>query len=163
MEQERAIDLNALVPLFLEQLEQGHTVRFTAHGQSMLPMIADGTPVTLAPKPTAFQKGDIPFYRRASGQYVLHRIVRIEPNGTYTLCGDNQSALERGVRPEQLLAIAKSMDKDGKTVSLSPKAHRFYLLFLPLRRLRLRYRGMTLTRLKNGVSRRLSRFKGTCK
>ena len=55
------------------------------------------------------------------------------------------------------------LEKDGKTVSLSPKAHRFYLLFLPLRRLRRRYRGMTLTRLKNGVSRRLSRFKGTCK
>lgn len=155
MEQEKSIDLNALVPLMLEQLKKGHTVRFTAHGQSMLPLIKDGTPVTLVSAPDTLRAGDIPFYRRASGQYVLHRVIRVEKDGTYTMCGDNQSAPERGIRPHQILALAESMDKDGAAVSLSPTAHRAYLLRLPFRRLMLRYRGMTGKRLASGIRRRL--------
>ena len=50
------------------------------------------------------KKRDIILYKRDSGQYVLHRIVKVKDN-TFTLVGDNQHELEHGIRLDQILAI----------------------------------------------------------
>ena len=37
---------------------------------------------------------DLPLYRRKDGSYVLHRVVNFGSDGSYTMCGDNQFAVE---------------------------------------------------------------------
>ena len=89
---------------FEEILKKQGTLLFTPRGNSMQPLLKNGeNPVVLLPVDGRLQKGDVPFYRRENGQYVLHRIVRVRKN-SYDCCGDNQSAIEKGVRDDMILA-----------------------------------------------------------
>ena len=74
--------LDELMPLISERLSAGGSVRFSPHGTSMLPMLKDGRDqVVLSPLPDKLKKYDLPLYRRENGQYVLHRIVKVVPEG----------------------------------------------------------------------------------
>ena len=89
-------------------------VSFTTSGTSMLPMLRDRKDVVYLRKMERRAKRyDVVLFRRYSGEYVLHRVVRIEPDGTYVLCGDNQVALERGVKQEQMLAVVEAFRRNG--------------------------------------------------
>ena len=61
-------------------------------------------------------RGDVVFYQRPNGMYVLHRIVRTAPDGTYVLCGDAQTVLEPGVRREQIFARVSAIRRKGKII-----------------------------------------------
>lgn len=116
---------------FLELMEEafsnGTTICFTPSGSSMLPLL-DGRrdTVTLKKKPAQLRKYDVIFYVRKSGAFVLHRIVRCEKDGTYTLSGDNQYYLEKGVRYEDVKAVMAAYTKDGEEKSLSALSYRAY-------------------------------------
>ena len=85
----RFVPLDALMPLFREQLEAGQSVRFSPRGVSMLPMLRQGIDsVVLSPLPGALRKYDLPLYRYPSGKYVLHRIVKVREQA-YLCMGDN--------------------------------------------------------------------------
>ena len=87
-----------------EILTKQGTLVFTPGGNSMQPLLSHHeNPVVLVPVTGRLQKGDVPFYKRANGQYVLHRIVRVRKN-SYDCCGDNQSAVEKGVTDDMILA-----------------------------------------------------------
>ena len=102
MEGFKDVRLEQMLPLMNEQFANGGSVRFTAHGSSMLPMMRDAE-VFLEAAPARLKRGDVPMYRRADGSFVLHRVVRVHPDGSYGLCGDHQTVVET-VRPEQILA-----------------------------------------------------------
>ncbi len=122
---ETSVRLQEVMPMILEQLEQGRTVCFTPRGTSMLPMILGGRDqVVLAPITAPLKKYDLPLYQRKSGQYVLHRIV--EAGQTYTCIGDNQFAYEPGVAREQMLAVVVGFVRKGKTWSVDSLAYRMY-------------------------------------
>ena len=87
-----------------EILKKQGTLVFTPGGNSMQPLLSHReNPVVLVPCTERLKKGDIPFYKRADGQYVLHRIVRVRKT-SYDCCGDNQSAVEKGVTDDMILA-----------------------------------------------------------
>lgn len=89
---------------FEEILNKQGTLVFTPKGNSMRPLLLDGeNPVVLEKVTDRLQKGDIPFYQRENGQYVLHRVIRVRED-SYDCCGDNQSAIETGVRDQMILA-----------------------------------------------------------
>lgn len=89
---------------FEEILNKQGTLVFTPKGNSMQPLLLDGeNPVVLEKVTDRLQKGDIPFYQRENGQYVLHRVIRVRED-SYDCCGDNQSAIETGVRDQMILA-----------------------------------------------------------
>ncbi len=120
-----SVDLDALMPLILERLSEGGTVRFTPHGNSMRPML-DGVQdqVVLAPMPERLHKYDLPLYRRDDGHYVLHRIIRVD--GTYTCIGDHQFKPEPGLRHDQMLALVVAFVRKGHTYSVTAPHYRFY-------------------------------------
>ena len=64
----------------------------------MLPLIRQGKDLLLiARKPEGrLSKYDVPLYRRDSGQYVLHRILKVREND-YVICGDNRWHRETGI------------------------------------------------------------------
>ena len=73
------------------------------------------------------KKHDIAFYRRDNGQFVLHRVMSCEGDGTYTMCGDNQTYLEPGVRADQIIARVSKLYKKEKLFSFDSMRYRIYL------------------------------------
>lgn len=111
----RLVNLSELYPVIQEVIESGGTFSLTITGTSMYPTILGGRDkVTLVKAPEKLKKYDLPLYRRESGQFVLHRIVAVAPDGTYTCCGDHQWELEKGLRQEQMIGLATDFVRKGK-------------------------------------------------
>lgn len=120
-----SVRLEQIAPLMLERLAAGEPVQFTTRGTSMRPMLDDGKDqVILSPLPEQLKKYDLPFYRRSNGQFVLHRIV--QTGETYTCVGDNQFELEKGIRPDQIIAVATGFIRKGKRHSTDEYGYRIY-------------------------------------
>lgn len=119
---------------FLELMEEAFakdsTVCFTPSGVSMLPLLngTDDT-VTLKKKPGKLNKYDVIFYVRENGAFVLHRIIRCEKDGTFTLSGDHQYYLEKGVRYDDVKAIMSAYTHDGEERSPSGFSYQLYVCF----------------------------------
>ncbi|MDR1891969.1 MAG: S24/S26 family peptidase [Oscillospiraceae bacterium] len=117
--------LAELAPFMTACMEEGHAVRFTVRGDSMLPfLVSDRDAVTLVKAPERLKKGDVPLYLRDSGKYVLHRVISIE-NGVYTMRGDNQEMPEPGIRHDQIIGLAVAFERGGKEIACKNPGYRF--------------------------------------
>lgn len=123
----KSVNLSELYPLIQEVLQSGGTFTLTITGSSMYPFILGGRDqVTLSPVPGRLKKNDLPLYRRTDGAFVLHRIVKTEKDGTYTMCGDHQWQKEHGIRQEQLVALATAFVRKGKKLTNRNVLYRVY-------------------------------------
>lgn len=145
-------ELDSLMPMIRERLCEGHNVSFTPSGVSMLPTIRpDRDIVTLSPLPEGMlRKYDLPLYRRDNGQYVLHRIVGVNGDGTYTCVGDNHIALEHGVRHDQMIAVVALIERGKKKLSSDSWTYLMYCRFWHYTRF--------FRRIWRGVRRRVSKL-----
>lgn len=109
----KVLDPRELIPALLALLEETEPVPLLISGNSMSPFLIHGRDtVYLSKITTPPQRGDMILYRRDKGGYVLHRVY--EAGATYTMVGDAQTLLERGIRPDQLLAKVTAVDRKGK-------------------------------------------------
>lgn len=130
MNEKMRVSLSELLPIIEEQLNAGKDVCFTPNGISMQPMLYQGRDsVILSPAPSALKKYDLPLYRRSDGQFVLHRIVKVNKDGSYTLCGDNQYAREKGINHSQVIGLVTAFIRKGKRVSCKNPLYRLYCIF----------------------------------
>lgn len=121
----RAIPMDTLSELVMLQLENGGRAQLTVTGCSMLPMLHHRRDtVELIPVVGSQKPGDIILYRRENGQYVLHRIIALSPEG-YICSGDNQ-AMREPVAQEQLLAVVDGFTRKGKRYPLEHRGYRLY-------------------------------------
>ena len=135
---EYSIKLEELYPIIAEKLESGGSVTFKPHGISMLPLIRQGADsVTIEKLKKKAAVGDVVFYRRTNGQFVLHRIIGVDKAG-YVLCGDNQWAKERGITENQIIGVMTALLRDDKTVGMDNPEYIKYVKTLGRRRLYLR-------------------------
>lgn len=119
--------MEELCPMIQELLAGGSTVQLTVTGISMRPMLLhrrDQVELTLPP--SKLQQYAIPLYQREDGSFILHRIVKVEKDGTYTCAGDGQTTLETGVEQEQIVAVVCSFIRKGKKISCSNKGYQVY-------------------------------------
>lgn len=122
---EKEFRLEQLLPLIEEQLAAGKCVKFKPRGVSMLPMLRQGIDsVVLSPVPGKLKKYDLPLYRRKSGQFVLHRIVKA--GETYTCIGDNQFDYEPGLKHEQMIGLVTSFYRGEKEIPVASFGYRVY-------------------------------------
>ena len=91
-------------------------------GNSMCPFLYPGDIVYLN-RPAAPRRGDIVLFTRADGSFVLHRIYRVNRDGTYLLLGDNQ-LLPEPVPGERIHAQVTSVRRKGK--NLTQKSFRWW-------------------------------------
>lgn len=127
----KRVSLEELVPVMREALEESGEVSFISAGTSMLPTIRDRKDTVTLVKPQGkLKKGDIPFYQRDNGQYILHRIVYVNGD-TYVTCGDNQWVNEYNVRDDQIIGVLKSFDRNGKTHHVDDTSYKLYVKLLP--------------------------------
>jgi hypothetical protein len=109
-----------LLDVVTSLITRGASVRFRAHGLSMLPFIRDGDVVTLVPvQDRPVRIGDVVAIRNSVGNnLILHRVVRKMPGG-YLIQGDN-AAVADGIFPARaVLALVKRVERDGRGVRFS--------------------------------------------
>ena len=136
----KEVRLAELYPVMKERLDSGGTANFNPHGTSMLPMLHDdGDRIVLKKPDGRLKKYDLPLYRRDNGAFVLHRVVRRPENGVYTMCGDNQWVLEKGVRHDQIIGVVVEFERKGKKISVDNGLYKLYtrvwVAIMPLRHL----------------------------
>ena len=114
-----------LMPLLIEALQNGQSVRFAPTGTSMRPMLRQGMDsVVLSPVTGKLKRFDLPLYRRDDGKYVLHRIVKAGEE--YTCLGDNQFVMETGVRQDQMIAVVTAFYRREKKYPVTHPGYRLY-------------------------------------
>ena len=131
----KQVNLNEVFPLMEEQLKNGGTVVFKPKGISMLPLIRQGQDsVVITKNIFPLKKYDIPLYRRDDGSFILHRIIKICDDGTYTMCGDNQVVLEHGIKDSQIIGVVTKVNRGKKCYCVSSPFLKLLCCFAVFRR-----------------------------
>lgn len=139
MENKKRVSLSEIYPAIKDALDGGGTVELPITGTSMFPLLKAGRDTVIIKKSdSGYSVGDIIFYRRDDGHFVLHRIVGSDKNG-YIMCGDNQTEPESGITDRHIIAKVIEINRGGKTFSANdPKYLRkvhLWIKALPHRRL----------------------------
>lgn len=118
------VPMQSLAEVVRLQLDNGGRANLTVTGNSMYPMlISHRDTVTLIP-PVKLSKGDVILFQRASGAYILHRIVGFSTEG-FVCCGDNQIVRE-SVSREQVVAVVDGFVRKGKPYPVDAGFYRAY-------------------------------------
>lgn len=137
--QQREVDTRQYVSALRSLIEEGKDVCMTISGSSMSPfLIHHRDSVSLSKPDSPLRKGDIAFFQRQDGAYVLHRICKTTPEGYYFI-GDAQTEIEGPIKREQIFAIVTKVKRKGRWIAPGS----FWWLFfakvwiniVPLRRL----------------------------
>lgn len=110
----RTVEPEQLMADLLQTLEHTEPVPLIISGSSMDPFLVHGRDTVFLCKPKRpAKRGDMLLYRRANGQYILHRVYKVQ-DGLLTMIGDGQLSLEPGIRPEQVQAAVCAVRRKGK-------------------------------------------------
>ena len=120
-------------------VQDGVSVTFPVKGCSMLPFIIGGRESVILQKPGSLQRGQVVLAQVGPDRYVVHRIIKIEPD-RITLMGDGNICGTESCTPSNVLAIATHVvDEKGKRRTLESKGQMFkarvWFLIRPLRRI----------------------------
>jgi hypothetical protein len=113
----RTLDTQAFLDTVCDLLRQGqHHVAIPVAGGSMVPFLHNGDTVYLDLPDTPLKKGDIVLYTRECGRYILHRIKKVNRDGSIIMVGDAQQELEYLPRREMIHARVTSVRHLGKLI-----------------------------------------------
>ena len=104
-------------------LAQGYSVRFRGEGTSMLPTIAPGEKIIVAPAhPGRVMRGDVLMFR-CRGRLLTHRVAAIQvgPCGEreFLLRGDAKGGFDAPVRQADVLGKVVGVERRGKLRNVS--------------------------------------------
>ena len=123
----KQFELSETIEVIEEVLSSGGEFKMYPRGTSMLPLIVqDEDSVILKQKVGTLKKNDVAFYRRKNGQFVLHRVAKVENDGSYVMCGDNQIYLERGIEDSQIIGVMAALYKKEKLFDQNTLSHKLY-------------------------------------
>ena len=112
---------------FEEQLEKNRRLIYTNKGDSMMPLIKqDRDLLIIEPAIGRLKKYDVPLYKRDSGQYVLHRILKVREDD-YVICGDNRWVKEYGIQDRHIIGVLTAVVRDGKEISVNNWKYKLYV------------------------------------
>ena len=120
-----SVKMAAYEPVIREVLDSGGEFSIRPHGTSMLPMLSDGGDTVILRKKSP-EVGDVVFYKRDSGEYVMHRLIKKRKDG-YMMRGDNQIMNEYGVRDDNIIAVIIAFVKDGKRTEVTDEEYLKYV------------------------------------
>ena len=142
----RVIDTVEYVSVLRELTEAGQEVSMRISGNSMSPFLIHGRDSICFRKPDRpLKAGDMVFFQRLSGQFVMHRICKVRPEGYYII-GDAQQVIEGPVQREQIFALINKVNRKGKWIGPGDFWWEFFahvwLNVIPLRRIFVKLYGM---------------------
>ena len=137
---------------FRTELNRNGKIIYTNVGDSMMPLIKQGRDVLIIEKTYGrLKKYDIPLYQRDSGQYVLHRILKVREKD-YVICGDNRWQKETGITDRHIIGVLTGIIRNGKEISVQDGKYQIYVHlwcdFFPVRAFILRTRNFLKRRFK---------------
>lgn len=110
------VDAREYISVLRSLINEGKEVTFLVTGSSMTPFLINERDTVFLKKPDRdLQRGDIVFYQRENGQFVLHRIHKVHDE-FLDMIGDGQTDIEYGVRKEQVFAIVYKVRRKGRLI-----------------------------------------------
>ena len=111
---------------FEEQINIHGRLVYSNVGDSMMPFIRQGRDlVIISQKPEGrLKKYDVPLYKRDTGQYVLHRILKVRQDD-YVICGDNRYSREYGIGDRNIIGVLTAIDHNGTVVPVTDRKYMF--------------------------------------
>ena len=111
-----------------QQLQQHGSLIYTNVGDSMMPLLREHRDLLIIEKRPEgrCRKHDIVLYRRPSGKYILHRIIKVRDED-YIIAGDNRWEREIGVKDDWIFGVLTGVVRDGKKIELSGWKYRLYV------------------------------------
>ena len=120
----------------MEILASGAVVPIVVTGSSMSPYLKHGRDTVRLIKPDSLKKGKILFFRRKSGEFILHRLRKILPDGKLLMNGDAQSWCEI-IDMDQVLGEVISLRRNGREIKPDGIGSRLWnILWYPTRAFR---------------------------
>lgn len=114
----KLVNTQEYVSMLRELTEQGKEVNMLISGNSMSPFLMHGRDSIRLKKPDRkLRKGDMVFFQRKSGKFVMHRIIQVRKEGFYLL-GDSQqsSEIEGPIEESQIFALITSVCRKGQWI-----------------------------------------------
>ena len=142
----KQVDTFEYVSMLKELVEEGREVSTIISGSSMSPFLCHERDRAFFQAPDRpLRVGDMVFYQRRSGQYVLHRICKVK-DGSYFIVGDAQTEIEGPVSREQIFALVTRVQRKGKILGPGDFRWEFFarvwVRFIPLRPLLVKVYGL---------------------
>lgn len=110
----RKVNTKEYVSVLREITETGKEVSMVISGNSMAPfLIHERDMIWFKKIDRELKKGDMVFFQRENGQYVMHRICSIKEDGYY-LIGDAQQQIEGPIHKKAIFAIVVKVRRKGK-------------------------------------------------
>ena len=133
----KVVDTRAYVSALREIVQQGKVAGMRIAGNSMVPfLVHERDDIYFKTPDRPLKKGDMVFYQRRNGQFVMHRICRVTKDGIYTV-GDAQTIIEGPLHPEQIFALIISVRRKGKQIGPENFCWKFFqyvwIRLIPLR------------------------------
>lgn len=112
----KQVDTREYVSVLRGIAEEGKVVSMLIAGSSMAPFLCHNRDYIYFTRPEReLRRGDMVFYQRDSGQYVMHRIYRVKHEGYY-MVGDAQTQIEGPLRRDQIFAVITQVKRAGKMI-----------------------------------------------
>ncbi|MBQ7433261.1 MAG: S24/S26 family peptidase [Lachnospiraceae bacterium] len=133
----RTINANTYISTLRQIVENGQEVSLKISGSSMMPfLIHERDMILFGPVKGELKKGDMVFFQRQEGQFVMHRICKITPEGYY-IVGDAQVVIEGPIKREQIFAKVNRARRKGKWIDENDFWWKFFekvwIRIIPLR------------------------------
>ena len=122
-----------------ESLEQNGYFIYTNVGSSMMPFLRHRKDIIEIRKKEneRCKRYDIVLYKHAN-QYILHRVLRVLPDGKYIIAGDNNTFLEKDITDDHILGVVTQVIRNGKTIKMDDWRYLTYVHlwsdFYPIRK-----------------------------
>ncbi len=112
----KEVDTREYVSMLRDLVEDGHEVSLLIAGGSMSPFLVHHRDTIFFKKPDRpLRRGDMVFYQRLSGQFVMHRIYKVK-HDAYYMVGDAQRRIEGPLQRQQIFALVTRVCRKGKTL-----------------------------------------------
>ena len=110
----KVLPASVLMPEYESLLLEGAELPLVISGGSMLPFLASGRDSVMLKAPDrALRRGDIVFYRRENGAYVLHHLLRVR-DGKCWMIGDAQTTVEGPLDRDCIFAYVTQVKRKGQ-------------------------------------------------
>ena len=113
----REVDTGAYLDVMKGLVQEGKSVSIIVAGNSMSPFLIHKRDRVFFEKPNRpLKAGDIVFFQRDNGRYIMHCICRVAEEGYY-IVGDAQVDIEGPVREDQIFALITKCERKGKMIT----------------------------------------------
>ena len=110
---------------FEQVIEERGELVYTHVGASMYPLLKPRDLLIIKAVDRKPRRLDIVLYKRDSGKYVLHRILKVRKDD-YVISGDNCLDKEEGITDRHIFGMLTDIVRNGRTVSVYSFGKRVY-------------------------------------